>query len=236
MNQHTTITTTITTTTAANSRHINFSPLLPRVAHSFFTSKLPKMEAPSPAQTQTTFERGISLLLNLWPALTLAVQNHWGGPDSSDKRDWFAGAVSELFPPLTTSTSTSRSAPSEEPDAEYIEEFLLNVMLDEFEVNVDDDSAFEVAESIIRIRKDCLKGKFDEVEQLGRRYTEKKGSKVVFAKGEDQEEEGEWDTDDDEEEDEDMEDAPALVQAPRREKQEPEVDEDGFQTVTRKKR
>ncbi|KAK4654619.1 rRNA accumulation-related protein [Podospora pseudocomata] len=198
------------------------------------------MEAPSPAQTQTTFERGISLLLNLWPALTLAVQNNWGGPDSSDKRDWFAGAVSELFPPLTTSTSTSTSsspaAPSEEPDAEYIEEFLLNVMLDEFEVNVDDDSAFEVAESIIRIRKDCLKGKFDEVEQLGRRYTEKKGSKVVFAKGEDQEEEGEWDTDDDEEEDEDMEDAPALVQAPRREKQEPEVDEDGFQTVTRKKR
>ncbi|KAK0742499.1 Pre-rRNA-processing protein TSR2-domain-containing protein, partial [Apiosordaria backusii] len=210
-----------------------------------------------PATIHSTFERGISLALHLWPALTLAVQNNWGGPDSSDKRAWFAGAVSsELFPDISSmtpsqlathissssSTTTSTSTPAE-PDAEYIEEFLLNVMLDEFEVNVDDDSAYEVAESIIKIRKECLRGKFDEVEVLAKRYSDKKGSKVVFAKGKDQEEEEEWDTedgeDDDEEgeEDEDMEDAPELVtETKKKEKQEPEIDEDGFQTVTRKKR
>ncbi|KAK4195405.1 putative pre-rRNA-processing protein TSR2 [Triangularia verruculosa] len=212
------------------------------------------MESPSPAKIHTTFERAISLTLHLWPALTLAVQNNWGGPSSSDKRDWFAGAIStELFPDishfspaqLTTHLSSSSSS---EPDAEYVEEFLLNVMLDEFEVNVDDDSAYEVAEQIIRLRKDCLKGKFDEVESLAKRYADKKGRKIVFQKGQDQEEEeeGEWDTDDDdddeegEEDDEDMADAPKLVAddaaMPRKEKQEPEVDEDGFQTVTRKKR
>ncbi|KAK0672972.1 putative pre-rRNA-processing protein TSR2 [Cercophora samala] len=192
------------------------------------------MDSPSPATIQTTFERAISLTLHLWPALTLAVQNHWGGPDSADKRDWFAGALSELFPP----------ASPEEPDAPYIEEFLLNVMLDEFEVNVDDDSALEVSESIIRLRKDCLRGKFDEVETLAKRFNEKVGKKVVFTKGVDQEEEeGEWDTDDDdddeEEDDEDevMGDAPPeLVKTTKKEKEEPQVDEDGFQTVTRKKR
>ncbi|KAK4174591.1 putative pre-rRNA-processing protein TSR2 [Triangularia setosa] len=205
------------------------------------------MESPSPALIHQTFERGISLALHLWPALTLAVQNNWGGPDSTDKRDWFAGAVSsELFPDVSSFTpaqlSSHISSPNnaEEPDAEYVEEFLLNVMLDEFEVNVDDDSGYEVAESIIKIRKECLRGKFDEVEALAKRYSDKKGSKVVFAKGKDQEEEEEWDTDDGEDDgeagDEDMEDAPELVAAPKKEKPEPEIDEDGFQTVTRKKR
>ena len=47
--------------------------------------------------------------------------------------------------------------------------------------------------------------------------------------------ETDWDTDDDEDEGGDVEmgDAPELV---RREKEEPEVDEEGFTKVTRKKR
>ena len=60
------------------------------------------------AQTQTTpvilspvssskFEQGLTLIINTWQALTLAVQNQWGGPDSSDKRDWMCGAVADLF-------------------------------------------------------------------------------------------------------------------------------------------
>ncbi|KAJ4293751.1 rRNA accumulation- protein [Collariella sp. IMI 366227] len=90
--------------------------------------------APSPATCQTNFEQSVAITLHLWPALTLAVQNNWGGPDSSDKRDWFAGAIVDLFPD------------------EDVEAVLLQVMLDEFEVNVDDDSAFEVAEQVVRLR------------------------------------------------------------------------------------
>jgi pre-rRNA-processing protein TSR2 len=193
------------------------------------------------------------------------VQNNWGGPDSADKRDWFAGAIVELFPDISKLTpaqlqqkqqrkaqqqpqSQSQSqggggvGEDEEPDQVDVETVLLQVMLDEFEVNVEDDSAFEVAEQVVRIRAECLKGRFEEVEALRRRWEGRKGNKVVFKQAEDQEDETDWDTDDDEDGDEEdgdieMGEAPPLVEAPtRKEKKAPEVDEDGFTKVTRKKR
>jgi pre-rRNA-processing protein TSR2 len=201
------------------------------------------------ATCQAQFEQGVAYALHLWPDLTLAVQNNWGGPDSADKRDWFAGAVVDLFPdlskPATTTTSTTPAASSDEqaddnsePDSAYVEEFLLQVMLDEFEVNVDDDSSYEVAETILRVRGEVLKGKFDEVEALRKRWEGKKGGKVEFKRAEDQDGETDWDTDSDEEEDDEdddveMGDAPAPVP---KEKPLPEVDEDGFTKVTKKKR
>ncbi|KAK4461119.1 Pre-rRNA-processing protein TSR2 [Cladorrhinum samala] len=212
------------------------------------------MASPSPSQIQSSFERGVAISLHLWPALALAVQNNWGGPDSADKRDWFAGAIVDLFPDISKLTPAQLSAlvssqstspeSSDEPDQVDVETVLLQVMLDEFEVNVEDDSAYEVAEQVVRMRNECLRGKFDEVEALTRRWEAKKGKsekvEVVFKKGDDQDD-TDWDTDDDEEDEEEAEDAemgdaPALVNAPRKEKEEPEVDEDGFQKVTRKKR
>ena len=189
------------------------------------------------------------------------MQNNWGGPDSSDKRDWFAGAVVELFPDISALTpaqlayKTSQqqqpqqaqsqsqngggsAAGGEEADQEDVEAVLLQVMLDEFEVNVDDDSAFEVAEQVVRVRGECLRGRFDEVDALRRRWEGKKGGKVVFQQGADEDGDTDWDTDDDEEEEEDVEmgDAPELAVQARREREEPEVDEEGFTKVTRKKR
>ncbi|KFY25451.1 hypothetical protein V493_04650, partial [Pseudogymnoascus sp. VKM F-4281 (FW-2241)] len=93
---------------------------------------------PTPEQKCAQLDLGISLSLALWPALTLAVQNNWGGPSSSDKRDWFAGAISEYV------TSTP------EADEEDVEAMLVQVMLDEFEVAVDDGSAGEVADAVIQ--------------------------------------------------------------------------------------
>jgi pre-rRNA-processing protein TSR2 len=203
---------------------------------------------PPPATLQSNFEQGVAFALHLWPALTLAVQNNWGGPDSSDKRDWFAGAIVDLFPDLSKPTSTSSStstsalqqpAAAEEPDQVDVETVLLQVMLDEFEVNVDDDSAFEVAEQVMRVRGEVLKGgpKFEELEGLRRKFEARKGTKVVgvLTKVEDEDGDTDWDTDDDEEEseeeDEEMGDAP-----PVKEKEAPEVDEDGFTKVSRKKR
>lgn len=198
---------------------------------------------------QSRFEQAIALSLNLWPALTLAVQNNWGGPDSADKRDWLAGQVAEQFPSLLTTSSTATTATTTTtttedaaaaaddgiPDAEYIEELLLQVMLDEFEVNVDDESAYDVAVEIVRLRGQCARGTFDEVDRLRARWEGRRGVRVVMEKGEDQDEDTDWD-DTDGDEDEEMDEAPALVPAaPKKEKKEPEVDEDGFTTVTRKR-
>lgn len=187
------------------------------------------------------------------------MQNNWGGPDSSDKRDWFAGAIVDLFPDISKLSpaqlqqklrqqsqpqSQSQSQPQDsdqEPDQVDVETVLLQVMLDEFEVNVEDESAYEVAEQVVHIRGECLRGRFDEVEALRKRWEGRKGNKVVFKKGEEQEDETDWDTDEDGDEEEDgdveMDEAPALIEAQvSKEKKEPEVDEDGFTMVTRKKR
>jgi pre-rRNA-processing protein TSR2 len=156
------------------------------------------------------------------------VTNQWGGPDSSDKREWFA---SELIDQL-----------KENPDAdtEWIETFLLQVMLDEFEVNVDDDSGLEVAEQIVRMRRDCAKGEFGEVQGLKARWDANGGKGLItgqFQGVERRDEDDETDASEDEVEDDmdvDMDEAPQLVRV--KEKVEPEVDEDGFTKVTKKKR
>ncbi|PQE15269.1 hypothetical protein CJF31_00010636 [Rutstroemia sp. NJR-2017a BVV2] len=176
------------------------------------------------------FQRSITLLLFLWPSLTLAVTSQWGGPDSAGKREWFAGTLIDLL-----------CAPeNHDVDAEWIEELLLQVMEDEFEVVVDDGSAGEVAERLVRVRGECMRGEFAGVEELERRWGLKdkgKGAEGLFRKGEDQ-----GDTsgseDDEEEEDEEgdveMDEAPQLVRV--KEPVVPEVDEDGFTKVVKKKR
>ena len=185
------------------------------------------------------------------------MQNNWGGPDSADKRDWFAGEVAGQFHPFSNPNgaaaatkggdSSSQQAQKaqhgdqEEPDAEYLEELILQVMLDEFEVNVDDDTAFDVATEIVRLRGQCARGNFEEVDRLLARWQARKGEKVHFKHGEDQDGETDWeDEDEDEDEDgsdEDMDEAPALKEAapPKKEKAPPEVDDDGFTKVTRKR-
>ncbi|KAH7175589.1 Pre-rRNA-processing protein TSR2-domain-containing protein [Dactylonectria macrodidyma] len=191
-------------------------------------------QLPSAATRQSNFEQAVAYSLHLWPALTLSVQNQWGGPDSADKRDWFAGAVADLFPEFVDNPPAK--AP-EEPDLEDVETMLLQIMVDEFEVNVDDDSATEVANNIMKTRAGCAIGQFDDVDALRTRFLNRTGTKVdqMFKKADDADQDTDWesdDSDDDEGADVEMDDAPQLVP---KQKQEPQVDEDGFTMVTKKR-
>ena len=130
---------------------------------------------------------------------------------------------------------------NENPDAdgEWIETFLLQVMLDEFEVNVDDESGYEVAEQILRLRKDCGKGNFREVVEMKEKWDGRGGRSEdvgkLFEKKERDEAEDETDgSEDEDDEDVEMDDAPQLIRV--KESVAPEVDEDGFTKVTKKKR
>ncbi|KAH7019250.1 Pre-rRNA-processing protein TSR2-domain-containing protein [Ilyonectria destructans] len=193
-------------------------------------------QLPPAATRQSNFEQGVAYALHLWPALTLSVQNHWGGPDSADKRDWFAGAIAELFPEFV---DTPPAKAVEEPDLEDVETMLLQIMVDEFEVNVDDDSGTEVATNIMKVRAGCAIGQFDDVDALRTRFMNRNGTKVdqMFKKADDADQDTDWESDDSDDEDEgadvEMDDAPQLV-APKQ-KQEPQVDEDGFTMVTKKR-
>lgn len=180
---------------------------------------------PTPAQLQSAFDHGIWYALSLWPALHVAVQNSWGGPDSSEKRDWFAGAVSDLF--------NGR----QDTDAEDLEAFMLQIMQDEFDCNVEDETEGEVARTILVLRRSLLEGNLAAFEELERRWRNRGMMKadVQVVDGGD----GEVDDDEFEDVDEEEEDrAPQGGQVPvvPRERQEPEVDDDGFTKVVGKKR
>ncbi|KAL2856014.1 Pre-rRNA-processing protein TSR2-domain-containing protein [Aspergillus pseudoustus] len=190
------------------------------------TQQQPPVQEPQTAQSY--LDLGVTLAINAWPALTLAVTSNWGGPTSSDKRAWLCGAISEML------------VERPETDAEDLEDVLIQVMNDEFDVVVDDESAGEVAERIMEVRKAVEKGEYAAVKQMWEEWEAKKGQRggavAGFRRGEDIEQEtDEEESDDDDEGDVDMGEAPALVRAPR-ERVEPEVDEDGFTKVVGKKK
>ncbi|KAL9110451.1 MAG: hypothetical protein Q9227_004995 [Pyrenula ochraceoflavens] len=186
-----------------------------------------------PGDISSQIDLLISLHLHSWPALTLAIQSHWGGPSGSDKRDWFSGAISELF-----SSDSLR-------DLEDLEDVMAQVMGDEFEVVVEDGSLEEVAGNIWKGRERLLKGDMGELGDLWKRWIENggKGKKGNFVKGQGEGEDvegGDEDEDEDEdgESDEEMGDAMELVDAVKsRDRVEPEVDDEGFtKVVGRRKR
>jgi pre-rRNA-processing protein TSR2 len=182
----------------------------------------------NPEQRQAHFELGVALTLLNWPALTLAVQNNW---TSSDKptavRDWFAGQIVTLF---------------EDTDLEMIEveTRLLNVMEDEFEVIVDDGSAYEVAEQVCRIFRETKNDRFLEVEIMRERWQRDGEKKVKMVDRGEVDADTDGDSDDDfseesEDEDGDVEMGDAPLKA-LKEKVVPEIDEDGFTKVAGKKK
>lgn len=180
---------------------------------------------PPTEKCQDHFELGVALSLLYWPALSLAVQNNWGsGSSSTAIRDWLGGEIVSLF--------------ENDPETEMIdvETRLLNVMEDEFQVIVDDESAFEVAEQIMRLRKDCGRGKFDEVERLRERW-ERLGGKDLTVQVVEGGEQGDTDGSSSEEESEDEDGDVEMGEAPQpKEKVAPEVDEEGFTKVMGKKK
>jgi pre-rRNA-processing protein TSR2 len=132
----------------------------------------------------------------------------------------------------------------DEPIAEEIEETLLQVMFDDFETNVDDQSEAEVADRIMKCRAQCAMGDFSLVEELRARWLDTKGKKVVAKATADQEQDTDWDSESDEDDDDesgnqdvDMDEAPPLVAVTPKEKPQPQIDEDGFELVpSRRKR
>ena len=169
-------------------------------------------------------------MLHSWTSLSIAVQNSWGGPNSSEKRDWFAGQISVLM------------AETPNADVDYMEEFLMGVMNDNFDAYIADGSAEEIAAKLVGLRKLTLQGDFTLVEEMQAKWQERQKTigdakiDVRYVERVGDEQDTDWDSDDpEEEEDVEMKDAPQLVKTPK-ERLQPKVDEDGFTEVVNKKR
>ncbi|KIN96521.1 hypothetical protein M404DRAFT_1006699 [Pisolithus tinctorius Marx 270] len=200
----------------------------------------------SPSPVIILFARGILARLKLWPALRIAVHNSWGGPESAEKQRWLAGVMVDQYEdhvPQTDAPSTSQSGLGlgTAPDASYVEEMLLQIMFDEFEVTLEDNSAYDVARDIVRLWEDVCGGRDILVKEWEAQAERIKGNVPRMEEG--ARSGSDWeDTDDDEGEDSDVdmeggegnrEDVPQLLDHSRHQ---PEVDEEGFTTVRRKGR
>ena len=124
---------------------------------------------------------------------------------------------------------------------EYLEEFLIAAVNDNFDVHFDDGSSAEVAAKIVGMRKMTLRGDFVMVDDMYTKWQERQargGQNRIFAKQIEQEDNTtDWDSENTSDEDDDvtMNDVPALARTPK-EKPVPKVDEDGFTEVIGKKK
>ncbi|KAI9460385.1 Pre-rRNA-processing protein TSR2-domain-containing protein [Boletus coccyginus] len=117
------------------------------------------------------FARGTLARLALWPALRLAVHASWGGPASAEKQRWLAGVLVDQFepfllaPPAPVLTPRAGSEPPP-PDDIYVEELLLQIMDDEFEVALEDGSAAAVARDVVKLFEAVCAGDETFVKEL----------------------------------------------------------------------
>lgn len=177
---------------------------------------------------QAKFELGVCMCIYKWDELNTAVINSWGGPNSADKRDWISGIVIDLFSERIV-------------DVQLIEETLLYAMVDEFDTEVDNESALVIADMIVKIYREVYLKKYDVLDELYSRWQQKRQSsqgqqeKIVI-----NEDPNNPDVSDSEDEDEDEDETPALVQNGDSmdvdEPPAPIVDDDGFELVQKKGR
>ncbi|ORY21424.1 Pre-rRNA-processing protein TSR2-domain-containing protein [Naematelia encephala] len=200
------------------------------------------------------FARGVLALLDLWPALTVAVAEEWGGPESGEKKTWIASTLIDEYENRALYLSSTHGhrhidpATANDPplDTDDLGDMLNQMMSDEFDANVEDGSIDRLASDIIRLWKDVLAPTPERsaeavVEALEKKAREVAGT-VVKAKTRDMMVEVDEDDDDDESGSEseddtmDVDEAPQLVPAEDKQREEPVVDDDGFTLVQGKGR
>ncbi|KAL7413188.1 Pre-rRNA-processing protein TSR2-domain-containing protein [Mrakia frigida] len=191
--------------------------------------------APPTSPTILLFARGVWSLFHLWPALRLAVAEQWGGDDSAEKRVWFISTIVDEFEDKAAlSTSTASSTPSASTglippptglDLDSLADILYDIILEEFSIDLEDDSPVMIAKRLLQLWSDASRGLEAEVVKLEEEEGRMGKKKVVASKGADAEE-------DDGSDIEEEAAAPALVER----RAEPEVDDDGFTMVKKGKK
>ncbi|KAH8829780.1 Pre-rRNA-processing protein TSR2-domain-containing protein [Flagelloscypha sp. PMI_526] len=190
-----------------------------------------------PNTSTILFARGVMARLQTWSVMRAAIQEGWGGSKSisQSKSTWLASSIVDAF----------EEAPSTEiPDDQYIEQMLLQVMADEFDVVLEDGSSESVAVDICKMWDETRAGGDDSllVRKFEKEAQKLEGKKMELVKGavEEGKEDEEWVSSDEEsdgEEEDDGEEEPELMQvdSPKLpQKLEPIIDEDGFTLVQKK--
>lgn len=219
---------------------------------------------PSPSAEDVAlslFARSTLDLLHIWPALRLAITHGWGGSSGSQARTHLAEDIVDLFYSTATESPSSNGDQGSTslseggitiPASDEVESTLKWGIGQQFDLDLEDGSELQIAKDLILLWRECLQlvksEKVNEEGPLAKKFREGaekakredgnqrfEASRAPGAEDEDttDEEDSEGFETEEDDEDEEMGEAPPQ---PTRERQEPIVDEDGFEMVQPKKK
>ncbi|XP_078596488.1 pre-rRNA-processing protein TSR2 homolog [Branchiostoma floridae x Branchiostoma japonicum] len=186
------------------------------------------------------FRDSVKSVLDGWTVLQLAVHHGFGGVHSAAKAEWMVDAVSQWF------------QENADIDPCELEDFLAEVLNNEFDTVADDGSLAQVAQQICGSYRLCRQGRHQEVLSRIQQLPKAQLSGCVAATGPEDDDDGEED-EKEEEKDEDMEVTPSSsiengphqkteaantpnTSAQDMESQSQEDIDDGWTVVTKKKK
>ncbi|KAI4872271.1 hypothetical protein NFI96_027700, partial [Prochilodus magdalenae] len=105
------------------------------------------------SSTRELFREGVSAVLDTWPVLQIAVDNGFGGAYSQQKAEWMVDAVQQYF------------HDNNDLEQDEVEDFLSDLMNNEFDTVVDDGSLPQVAQKVRVMFQQCQQGKVAEVRE-----------------------------------------------------------------------
>ena len=108
----------------------------------------------SKAQIKLNLSNALSIILTPWPALVMAIENSFGGPDTRDKAEWLKEVVADYV-------MSNKSI-----DRDDLESFILSIMESEFNTLVEDGSCSKLCDLIIRVYSAILLNDHVETEQV----------------------------------------------------------------------
>ena len=108
------------------------------------------MPPSDPLSVDRNFYTSCDAILKNWTALQLAVTQEAGGPQSKAKAQWFADALVQWF------------NENKDLEADEVTYFLEQLMMQEFNLRVEDGSSDEIGVSICKFYKLCTSSKTSE--------------------------------------------------------------------------
>ncbi|KFO20691.1 pre-rRNA-processing protein TSR2 homolog [Fukomys damarensis] len=120
------------------------------------------MMAGAGEEVRELFRAGIRGVLEAWPALQIAVENGFGGAHSQEKSEWLGSAVEDYF---------IRNADLE---LDEIEDFLEELMTNEFDTIVEDGSLPQVSQQLQTMFHHFQKGDGAALKEMASHITQRK--------------------------------------------------------------
>ncbi|XP_047444420.1 pre-rRNA-processing protein TSR2 homolog [Mugil cephalus] len=120
----------------------------------------------SSAAQRELFAEGVRAVLHTWPVLQIAVDNGFGGAYGQQKADWLVGVVQQYF--------------HDNADLQQceVEDFIAELMDQEFDTVVDDGSLPQVSSSLLQMFTQWQQGALSQLKHTIDSLTPKKSQRA----------------------------------------------------------